>query len=360
MFRLLKGGWPIVLLGFAILALLAGIWAGWLRIGWQWPTLQPQLALMHGPLMISGFLGTLVSLERAIALRKLWMFFAPLLTGLGGISLILGLPASLPIALITAGSIVLLAVLVLIFRRQAASYTLAMALGGACWLIGNVLWLWGQPIYSLSSWWAAFLILTIAGERLELGRLVRLPGWSTTIFWGIIFILFAGLWLMIPWQEIGAPLFGFSLLGLASWLLIFDVSRHTIRQKGLPRFVAVCLLSGYVWMGAAGIIGLWHGFLAAGPIYDAYLHAIFVGFIFAMIFGHAPLIFPAILGRQVNYHPMLYAPLILLHVSLGLRIVGDFVLIQDLRLWGGLLNGITILIYLSATAFLMSQSSKVK
>jgi hypothetical protein len=48
------------------LALLTGMWVGLARMGWALPT--PNL-FIHGPLMISGFLGTLISLERAGAHR---------------------------------------------------------------------------------------------------------------------------------------------------------------------------------------------------------------------------------------------------------------------------------------------------
>jgi len=64
----------IPLLGLSIFVLLVAIWAGWLRLGWPWPALRPNLALIHGPLMVSGFLGTLVSLERAVALGYRWMY----------------------------------------------------------------------------------------------------------------------------------------------------------------------------------------------------------------------------------------------------------------------------------------------
>lgn len=43
---------------------------GLIRLGWQLPALTPSLALAHGPLMISGFLGTLITLERAVATQK--------------------------------------------------------------------------------------------------------------------------------------------------------------------------------------------------------------------------------------------------------------------------------------------------
>ena len=59
-----------LIMPFVVLALLAALWAGLLRLGWRLPPLQPQLAGAHGPLMVVGFLGTLIALERAVALRK--------------------------------------------------------------------------------------------------------------------------------------------------------------------------------------------------------------------------------------------------------------------------------------------------
>src|SRR5574338_888570 len=72
------------LMFLAIGALLAGLWAGLLRIGWPIPPLSPRLLIEHGPLMVSGFLGTLISLERAVALSQLQQgrriyFLVPLL-----------------------------------------------------------------------------------------------------------------------------------------------------------------------------------------------------------------------------------------------------------------------------------------
>ena len=79
----------------------------------------------------------------------------------------------------------------------------------------------------------------------------------------------------------------------------------------------------YGWVWAACSRGALPGILA-GPYYDAMLHTVFVGFVFAMIFAHAPIILPAILGRTTSpYQPALYVPLLLLHASLLLRVVGD-------------------------------------
>jgi hypothetical protein len=67
-----------------MIALLGGLWAGLLRLGWAGPFLQANLPAAHGPLMVCGFLGTVISLERAVALDRAWTFLAPGLTGGGG------------------------------------------------------------------------------------------------------------------------------------------------------------------------------------------------------------------------------------------------------------------------------------
>ncbi len=71
-------------------ALLSGLWAGLLRLGWCGPLLQATLPSAHGPLMVCGFLGTLISLGRAVALDRTWTFLAPAATGIGGMLTLAG------------------------------------------------------------------------------------------------------------------------------------------------------------------------------------------------------------------------------------------------------------------------------
>lgn len=90
--------------------------------------------------------------------------------------------------------------------------------------------------------------------------------------------------------------------------------------------------------------GLGWGQMVAGPHYDLWLHAIFLGFAFGMIFAHALIIAPAITGLAVPFHIGFYVPVLLLHGSLLLRAIGD---LQNptLRQWGGLLNAVAILLF---------------
>ena len=74
------------LLALAMFSLVAALWAGLLRLGLGLPAIQSGLYAAHGPLMVSGFLGTLISLERAVALGEGWAYGAPALKRPRGIS----------------------------------------------------------------------------------------------------------------------------------------------------------------------------------------------------------------------------------------------------------------------------------
>lgn len=349
---------PLPLLALAILALLAALWAGLLRLGWAWPVLRPALPAAHGPLMVSGFLGTLISLERAIALHRPGAFLAPLFTGIGGLLLLAGLPAVWGALLITLGSLGLVALFGVMLWQHRTLHTAVMALGALLWLVGNGLWLGGWSIHRVVLWWLGFLVLTIAGERLELSQVLRLPGRVRWLFGLLVALFTAGVLLSLASYPAGMRLAGLGLLLLAAWLVRFDIARRNLRRQGLTRYIAVCLFLGYFWLGLGGLLALAYGGIPAGPIYDAILHAVFLGFVFSMIFGHAPIIFPAVLQRPVPYRPRFYSHLITLQLSLLLRVAGDLLLWPEVRRWGGLLNVLVVLLFLANIALSVWQGSK--
>jgi hypothetical protein len=337
---------PLMALG--MLALVGALVGGLVRLGWPLPA-APSLVAFHGPLMVSGFLGTVIGLERAVALGRLWAYVAPLATGVGALVLAAGWSGG--VWLLTLGSAIMPIVFVVILKRQTALFTVVMAAGALCWLTGQTLWLAGWPIHRVVFWWIGFLVLTIAGERLEMTRLLPLGAVPRASFVAAAVTFFVGLaWISVAPDD-GVRLVGASLIGLAVWLGVFDIARRTIRQSGLTRFIAVALLCGYAWLGAGGVLALGSGATLAGAQYDAMLHAILLGFVFSMIFGHAPIIFPAVLGVRVAYHRAFYAHLMLLHASLLLRVAGDLIPWPGVRAWGGLLNGVAIVAFLASTAY---------
>lgn len=75
------------LLATGFLSLAGGVGLGLVRLGWNVPVLASRSLSEHGPLMVCGFLGTLICLERAVALGTWWAFAAPLATATGALAL---------------------------------------------------------------------------------------------------------------------------------------------------------------------------------------------------------------------------------------------------------------------------------
>ena len=332
---------------FAFIALLAGVFGGLLRIGWPLPAVSGNTALLHGPLLIPGFFGTLIALERAAALSRRWAYAGPLLTGLGVIGVLLG-STQTGAALLGLGSLVFAAASLAAYRRQPALFT-ASLLGAALMLVvGDGLWLFQGHIYHALLWWLGFLVLTIAGERLELSRFLQRPPYAEALF-GVLLLALVGGPLLGSWQlDAGARLFGFGLVALALWLALYDLARRTVRLTALPRYIAYCLLSGYAWLALAGCVMLGDGLTPGRLSYDAALHALLLGFVFSMVLGHAPVILPAVLRISLPYRPILYLPLLALHVSLAVRLLGDALAQPGLRSVGGLLNALALGLFVIA------------
>lgn len=338
---------PLLALGFV--SLVGGVLAGLARLGLPVPLPHADLAVLHGPLMASGFFGTVIALERAAALGRRWIFAGPLTAGLSGVLLVAGAPPTLAALSMTVASAVLFAASTWVWTRQKAGFTATLAGGAACWLVGNLLWLSGAPVLAAVLWWMLFLVLTIAGERLELSRFRPPNPWAGPAFAAATVLLVAGAAIAVVLADVGFRVAGLGMLGLSVWLVRFDVARRTVRGSGLPRYVAACLLSGYAWLAVGGATAVL-GSDPTGALYDAILHSVFLGFVFAMVFGHAPIILPAVLRLAVPYAPRMYLPLLALHLGVALRIVG--VLADDLpvRQWGGVANAASLALFIAVTA----------
>jgi hypothetical protein len=305
--------------------------------------------MLHGPLMVCGFLGTLIGLERAVGTGMKWAYAGPALTALGAALALIGVPAPVGPLLITLGSLITFAVLLTLVRLLPALFTVVIALGGLTWAIGNVLWLAGRPIPVAVLWWINFLVLTIAGERLELSRMLKLSRLAQGLFGVTVAILLLGTTIGVFDYAVGMQLMGGGMVAIAVWLLRYDIARRRIKAGGVAKFIGISLMSGYVWLAIGGILALRYGGIMAGPAYDATLHSIFLGFVFAMIFAHAPIIFPAVLHVSMAFTPRFYSHLVLLNISLILRVAGDLIPYWPARLWGGMLNVLVLLFFVANT-----------
>jgi hypothetical protein len=334
---------PILALG--AICLLTGLAGGLARIGAGTPS-PTSAAAGHGILMALGFLGTLIALERAVALRHRWGFLAPILAGVGGLAVLVGAPTAYAAVILAAAGAWLVAAYLVMWQVQPTLHIAVQALGGIAWWAAAVCWLCGADLPGLVPWLVAFLVLTIAGERLELARvalsgqrhLVGVTIWSALLILGPV----VGIWD----PSAGGRILGAGLLVLSGWLWRYDIAPHTVRSSGLTRYMAVCLLCGYVWLAVAGVIWLWNGALTDGPAYDAGLHAVFLGFVMSMVLGHAPVILPAVLRVRLPHHPRDYAVLALLQVSVVVRLVGgDLLGSTTLLVLGGALGVLALLAF---------------
>jgi hypothetical protein len=159
-----------VLLGIGGLALLAGLTGALVLLGVGMPSSVTRLALLHGELMTLGFLGTVVALERAVALGRAWGFLAPALSATGAVALIAGVPA-IGGAGMLGGALILLAIYAAFARHERSLQLGVQAAGAGAWLGAALLLVTGVPVASAYPWLAAFLVMTVIGERLDLARL---------------------------------------------------------------------------------------------------------------------------------------------------------------------------------------------
>lgn len=342
----------LALLAAGGLSLVGGLYAALLLLGVSVPVGPGRLDAVHGPVMVFGFLGTLVALERAVALGTRWALLAPGCAGAGGLVLVITGPTLTGRLLLLAGGVAMLAVYGALWRRQESVALLGQIAGAFAWAAATLLWSAGFGIAEILPWLAGFVVLTIAGERLELAR-IALPPAAEPRFLAVLAALVVATTATTLWPQTGHQLLGLALLALVGWLAAYDVARRTVRSTGLPRYAAIGLLSGYAWLAVAALVWAGGGPAFDGPRYDAVLHSIFLGFALSMIFVHAPVILPAVLRRPLPYHPVLYAPLVLLHLSLLTRVgLGDLFGLAGSWRWSGVANVVAVLGFVGSAAVL--------
>lgn len=339
----MKVRWRLPLLAAGGVSLVAGLYSALVLLGFDLP--RPSLGDVHGPVMVLGFVGTLVALERAVALGTRWALLSPAASGAGALVLVVAGPVLVGKVLLAAGGVVLLGIYRALWRRQVSVALLAQAAGAFAWYAAAFLWAAGLSVPDVLPWLACFVVATIAGERLELAHIAIAGPTAERWFLAALGALFAGATAATLWP-VGGYGFGLGLLAVVAWLVVFDVARRTIRSRGLPRFSAAGLLSGYAWLVVAGL--LWAG---GADAYDARIHSVFLGFTMSMIFVHAPVILPAVLRRPLPYRPVLYGPLVLLHATLVARVaLGDGLGWRSVWEWSGVGNIVAVLAFVALAA----------
>lgn len=326
-------------------SLLAGLDAALLLVGLPAPVTTARLPETHGMLLVLGFVATLVSLERATALRRWYGYLAPALLGSAGVLMLVdAVPLEVAKGLLIAGTAAFTLIYVPLWRRRYDAPLLTQMLATGLALAAAILWAGGVGMPLLVPWLIGFLVLTIAAERVELASIAMGAHAGTRLLvhaWLIAIALLIGL----ADSEFGAIALGVALLALVLWLMRNDIARRTIRAAGATRFMAACMLGGYFWLGVAAVT-LVFGFPTSRAAYDTITHAVFLGFVMSMIMAHATTILPAILHVSLPYRPLFWLPAVLLHASLIVRVwIGNGLAIDAAFVWGGVMGVAALLLF---------------
>jgi hypothetical protein len=323
----------------AMLCLLVGLWSGLTRIGWDLGLLP--LTMHHGAIMVGGFLGTLISLEKIIPLKRKSLFAIPVVSAASMLFFALNEPLISFYCLVLA-SAGLCAVFVYYQLKEKNLIYLLMAGGSICWLIGNIALISKRFYPAAFPWWLAFALLIIVSERLELMKFLPITKRHKLTLVLLLMLYLAGI--MFPFHGPGNIISGAALVAVSLWLLRNDIIGIALHKKDLPKFVAVALMCGYIGMMFAGVLSI--AFRDQPYAYDAVVHTFFLGFVFSMIFAHGPIILPGVLGISFKpYHPLLYVWLFFLHLSWVMRLAGDLVLSTETRKLSAMMSATTIFCY---------------
>lgn len=333
-------------------ALISGLHGGLLRldISVHW---LPQAAAFHALLLIGGFLGSLITLERSFNSNWRWLsalnaFSIPLLlinqpiyaVGINAIS-----GALLSMQLSTH------------YRQHGTVVQLWMATASLLWLGGSLIYLLGGNVAAAVPWWIAFLLITIVAERLELSKFLPTPktakNWLNSLLSVYVFSL------LLPFHSLSSMLQAVLAILIAGWLLRYDMARRSIRRPGQFRYIGIGLMTGYLWLGCFGTsILLSNGFEG---FYEFILHSFFLGFVFSMIWAHAPVLLPSILGYKVQlYYSPLIAAWLLFQISLIGRLYAIVAEQDQLRRWMGLMNASALFLFFLTIALTMVVSRQRK
>lgn len=343
---------PFVFLG--MLCLLTGLWTGLSRIGWGVYVI-PSVA-HHGAVMVGGFLGTLISLEKVIPLKKKALFSIPLCSALSALAFSVNSPR-IALTLLMVSSAGLSLVFIFYFIQNRGLIYALMVVGALCWLGGNVL-LTTSMFYPLAfPWWIGFPLFVITAERLELARYLPVSKGARYVL--VLCLALFAIGCFFSFHGIGNILLGAALAMISIWLLRFDVVGISIRKSGLTQFVAIALTCGYFALLLDGVLFVVLKGHAFG--YDAIVHTFFIGFVFSMIFAHGPIILPGVLGIFAKpFHKIFYLWLALLELSWITRVAGDISLNTTWRMASAALTTVALIGYFASLKIITVRTAHAK
>ena len=166
-----RPAWVPQRIATAVVMLFGGLREGLFCLGLPVPPGNGTLSRDHGELMVLGFLGTLIALERAGgARRNLGVSGAGRRRRRRARDRRRSARGSRPGAH-RRGGLALVAIFAAVHRIQPSLHNVVLAAAALCRVVSDGLWIAGWDIAKFVPWLVGFLVLTIAGERLELSRM---------------------------------------------------------------------------------------------------------------------------------------------------------------------------------------------
>lgn len=334
------------LLAGALLSLAAAGWGGLVRIGWSWPPLRDGLLLAHGPLMVTGFVGTLIGVIRALLSLESVGLVPPTLSAAASLVAIAAPGSALAPALGIAAALALLATTARSWRTGRRPALALLGLAAASWAIGDALWLREGPGGGATAWWMAFTALAITGQRVDTDP--RLGGNGRPLLVLAVLLILLGALAVAAHASEGLRVLGLGTIALAAWAVRADLVERWRRvgSRAYLRFFVFAMASAYLWLAVSGGLAL---VLGSAP-YDAILHALFAGFVLCAMFAHAPAFVPGVLGRAVVFGATAYVPLALLDLAVLWRVAATLIVSPEGARWSSLLIGIAALLFVANAA----------
>ena len=343
-------GVRLVILAGGGACLLTGLNAALVRLEVWAPVPSQRAGDVHGLVMVLGFLGTLIALERAQALQRSWAYLAPALLGIGGLVLLTPAPVLLGQLLQVEGAALFVVVYLALWRRAPRPMVAVQVLSAVLALAGAVMALTDIP--AAVCWLVGFVVVTIAAERAELAQLWMGPR-AETVLLTLAALLTTAIIASAVVPAVGERAVGLALVATAGWLLVRDVVRRQLTLTGQRRFIALALLAGYCQLALAGAVLAVRGLTADQSGYDIVVHGVFLGFALSMVMAHAPVILPAVLGRALPYRPVLYLPLGMLHAGLVVRFGGALLGAPQVWQAGGVVTVLALLVFVATAVALV-------
>lgn len=287
------------------------------------------LSIHHGVLMLNGFAGGLITLERTLSKPIITNFISLILLVLGVIL------ASLDIIwglwLVTGAITLLILAEVQASRTHHWAYHLLQLTGLLCWLTANAKYQFSNFYPAAVPFWQAFVLMMILATRLK--KIDRISDWTL-----MLVLLSYVISICLPFHSVASSLTGVLLIILAVVILRLEL-RHSDDQR-------YRLMIVYGWLIATAI-----GMLLSDQIlysYDFVLHSFFLGFLFNMIFLNASKAIVSKFGvKDIPLAEGLWMSI--MTAGLLIRIIsGDVLGVEMARVVGGIISLLAIVGFLGS------------